>query len=177
MQAPCVVPIPALAYTASSALSFANLLPPPLLPFPNLSSASVGVRRRAAEVSVPVPASRKREAAEGAEGEKKKAKRKRKQRLPKGCVASAPGPSLRRLPCALSSEACCCRGHRGMPWHVPSYPNKRPWLCFRRRFDPAKPGPLPDPERWLPKWQRADAKKLRKRRKDKVGGLGEGIPG
>lgn len=34
-------------------------------------------------------------------------------------------------------------------------------------FDPQNPGPLPDPERWLPKWQRSDAKKARKKRKDK----------
>jgi hypothetical protein len=38
------------------------------------------------------------------------------------------------------------------------------------RFDPANPGPPPDPERWLPKWQRSDAKKLRKKMKSKVGG-------
>ena len=34
--------------------------------------------------------------------------------------------------------------------------------------DPAAPGPLPDPERWLPKWQRSDAKKLRKKQKGKA---------
>jgi hypothetical protein len=38
------------------------------------------------------------------------------------------------------------------------------------RVDPANPGPPPDPERWLPKWQRSDAKKLRKKMKSKVGG-------
>lgn len=27
--------------------------------------------------------------------------------------------------------------------------------------------PLPDPERWLPKWQRAEAKKKAKKRRDK----------
>jgi hypothetical protein len=27
---------------------------------------------------------------------------------------------------------------------------------------------MPDPERWLPKWQRAEARKMRKRRKDKA---------
>lgn len=37
---------------------------------------------------------------------------------------------------------------------------------FPKGFDPENPGPLPDPERWLPKWQRSDAKK-RKKRKDK----------
>ena len=35
-------------------------------------------------------------------------------------------------------------------------------------FDPAAPGPPPDPERWLPKWQRSDFKKKRRSRKDKV---------
>lgn len=34
-------------------------------------------------------------------------------------------------------------------------------------FDPANPGPPPDPQRWLPKWQRSDAKKLRKKMKGK----------
>lgn len=36
------------------------------------------------------------------------------------------------------------------------------------RFDPEHPGPMPDPERWLPKWQRAEARKGRKKRRDKV---------
>ncbi|KAK9832822.1 hypothetical protein WJX81_004606 [Elliptochloris bilobata] len=30
-------------------------------------------------------------------------------------------------------------------------------------FDPANPGPPPDPERWLPKWQRSDFKRKKKR--------------
>ncbi|MEW5303027.1 MAG: hypothetical protein WDW36_005759 [Sanguina aurantia] len=37
-------------------------------------------------------------------------------------------------------------------------------------YDPALPGgglPAPDPERWLPKWQRAEAKKKAKKRRDK----------
>ena len=34
-------------------------------------------------------------------------------------------------------------------------------------FDPANPGPMPHPERWLPKWQRSDFKKRRKTRKEK----------
>eukprot|EP00884_Botryococcus_braunii_P009741 jgi/Botrbrau1/18769/Bobra.0386s0088.1 len=36
-----------------------------------------------------------------------------------------------------------------------------------KNFDPENPGPPPDPERWLPKWQRSDYKKKRARRKDK----------
>ena len=36
-------------------------------------------------------------------------------------------------------------------------------------FDPEHPPPPPDPERWLPKWQRSDFKRRRgQRRKDKV---------
>ena len=35
-------------------------------------------------------------------------------------------------------------------------------------FDPENPRPPPDPERWLPKWQRSDFKRKRKGRKDKV---------
>ena len=39
---------------------------------------------------------------------------------------------------------------------------------YPKGFDPENPGPPPDPERWLPKWQRAENKKLRKKRKEKV---------
>lgn len=35
-------------------------------------------------------------------------------------------------------------------------------------FDPENPGPMPDPERWLPKWQRSDFKKKRNRRREKA---------
>lgn len=37
-------------------------------------------------------------------------------------------------------------------------------------LDPANPGPPPDPERWLPKWQRSDFKRKRttSRRREKV---------
>jgi signal recognition particle subunit SRP72 len=43
---------------------------------------------------------------------------------------------------------------------------------YPKGFDPENPGPLPDPERWMPKWQRAEMKKLRKKRKDKDVGKG-----
>lgn len=39
---------------------------------------------------------------------------------------------------------------------------------YPKGFDPANPGPLPNPERWLPKWQRSDFKKKRNRRKEKA---------
>lgn len=38
---------------------------------------------------------------------------------------------------------------------------------YPKDFNPENPGPLPDPERWLPKWQRAENRKLRKKKKDK----------
>lgn len=34
-----------------------------------------------------------------------------------------------------------------------------------KNFDPENPGPPPDPERWLPKWQRAEYKRKRRSRK------------
>ena len=45
--------------------------------------------------------------------------------------------------------------------------NRKRKILYPKGFDPANPGPMPDPERWLPKWQRADSKKMRKKRKDK----------
>ncbi|CAD7704944.1 unnamed protein product [Ostreobium quekettii] len=39
-----------------------------------------------------------------------------------------------------------------------------------KNFDPQNPGPMPDPERWLPKWQRAGYKKRRRRREDHMKG-------
>lgn len=38
---------------------------------------------------------------------------------------------------------------------------------YSKDYDPANPGPPPDPERWLPKWQRSDVKKPRKSRRIK----------
>ena len=35
---------------------------------------------------------------------------------------------------------------------------------YPKDFDPKAPGPLPDPERWLPKWQRTKFKKLAKKK-------------
>lgn len=34
---------------------------------------------------------------------------------------------------------------------------------YPKGFDPANPGPPPDPERWLAKWQRSDFKKKKER--------------
>jgi signal recognition particle subunit SRP72 len=45
---------------------------------------------------------------------------------------------------------------------------------YPKGYDPSKPNgglPPPDPERWLPKWQRSDAKKKQKRRRDRQVGL------
>jgi len=32
-------------------------------------------------------------------------------------------------------------------------------IKYPKNFDPANPGPLPDPERWIPKWQRSKGKR------------------
>lgn len=37
---------------------------------------------------------------------------------------------------------------------------------YPKGFDPNNPGPKPDPERWMPKWQRSGQKKGRRRRRD-----------
>jgi signal recognition particle subunit SRP72 len=47
-------------------------------------------------------------------------------------------------------------------------------------YDPTQPNgglPPPDPERWLPKWQRSDAKKKQRRRRDRQVRLGQGAGG
>jgi len=43
-----------------------------------------------------------------------------------------------------------------------------------KNFDAKNPGPLPDPERWLPRWQRKSAQKGR-RRKNLGGRTGQGV--
>jgi signal recognition particle subunit SRP72 len=35
---------------------------------------------------------------------------------------------------------------------------------YPKGFDPEAPGPLPDPERWLPKWQRSKYKRMAKKK-------------
>lgn len=35
---------------------------------------------------------------------------------------------------------------------------------YPKGFDPKNPGPEPDPERWLPKWQRSRYKKYAKKK-------------
>lgn len=37
-------------------------------------------------------------------------------------------------------------------------------IQYPKGFDPKAPGPPPDPERWLPKWQRSKFKKLAKKK-------------
>lgn len=41
---------------------------------------------------------------------------------------------------------------------------KKPPTRYPKGFDPANPGPMPDPERWLPRWERSNQKKFNKRR-------------
>jgi signal recognition particle subunit SRP72 len=37
-------------------------------------------------------------------------------------------------------------------------------IQYPKNFDPKNPGNLPDPERWLPKWQRSRFKKMAKKK-------------
>jgi signal recognition particle subunit SRP72 len=51
---------------------------------------------------------------------------------------------------------------------------------YPKGYDPSKPSgglPPPDPERWLPKWQRSDYKKKQKRRRDRTEGPVKGSQG
>lgn len=87
----------------------------------------------------------------------------------RGALGRPAGRRLGMLPCLV---ACLQAGHPSCQAHGRECPE----VCHSRyehfppsaRFDPEHPGPKPDPERWLPKWQRADARKGRKKRRDKV---------
>eukprot|EP01023_Acetabularia_acetabulum_P022888 TRINITY_DN22470_c0_g1_i2.p1 TRINITY_DN22470_c0_g1~~TRINITY_DN22470_c0_g1_i2.p1 ORF type:complete len:260 (-),score=60.87 TRINITY_DN22470_c0_g1_i2:267-1046(-) len=57
------------------------------------------------------------------------------------------------------------RGQSGDEGVVKKKKKKKP--RYPKGFDPENPGPMPDPERWLPKWERADYKKRNRRRRDK----------
>ena len=46
---------------------------------------------------------------------------------------------------------------------IPKKRNKSK-INYPKGFDAANPGPQPDPERWLPKWQRSRFKKYAKKR-------------
>ncbi len=45
---------------------------------------------------------------------------------------------------------------------IPKKRNRK--IKYPKGFDPANPGPEPDPERWLPKWQQSTFKRLAKKR-------------
>ena len=51
------------------------------------------------------------------------------------------------------------------PWPQQKRSKKKKKPRLPKAYDPTKPNgglPPPDPERWLPKWQRSDAKKKKK---------------
>jgi signal recognition particle subunit SRP72 len=52
---------------------------------------------------------------------------------------------------------------------------------YPKGWDPSLPNggmkEPPNPERWLPKWQRSDFKKKQRRRRDRQVGLGRQVPG
>ena len=45
---------------------------------------------------------------------------------------------------------------------IPKKRNRK--VKYPKGFDPANPGPEPDVERWLPKWQRSKYKRIAKKR-------------
>lgn len=47
---------------------------------------------------------------------------------------------------------------RGGKIFIPKAKTKKK-IKYPKNFDPENPGPMPDPERWLPKWQRSKGKK------------------
>lgn len=79
-------------------------------------------------------------------------------------------PSLSLL-CLMFIPACCSLPPSLLP--APSLQKKakrKRKPRYPKGYDPTKPNgglPAPDPERWLPKWQRSDAKKKQKRRRDR----------
>ena len=50
----------------------------------------------------------------------------------------------------------------GAQIYIPMKRKRKPKLP--KNFDQENPGPMPDPERWLPKWQQAKYKKFAKKR-------------
>ena len=50
----------------------------------------------------------------------------------------------------------------GAQIYIPMKRKRKPKMP--KNFDPENPGPMPDPERWLPKWQQSRYKKLAKKR-------------
>ena len=50
----------------------------------------------------------------------------------------------------------------GAEFFIPKKRNRK--IKYPAHFDEKNPGPSPDPERWLPKWQRSKFKKYAKKR-------------
>jgi len=48
---------------------------------------------------------------------------------------------------------------------------KKKKVKYPKNFDPKKPGPMPDPERWLPRMQRKKYKNLLKNKKAAQGSV------
>jgi signal recognition particle subunit SRP72 len=49
----------------------------------------------------------------------------------------------------------------GAEFFIPKKRNRK--VKYPKDYDPANPGPEPDHERWLPKWQRSKYKKMAKK--------------
>ena len=47
---------------------------------------------------------------------------------------------------------------------MPTIRKRKRTVQYPKNFDPKNPGQEPDPERWLPKWQRSRFKKIAKKK-------------
>lgn len=84
-------------------------------------------------------------------------------------AAAAAAASSRKRGAESASEAMEVDG-AAAGTAVKKRSKKRRQKRLPKDYDPTKPNgglPLPDPERWMPKWQRSDYKKKMKRRRDK----------
>lgn len=85
-----------------------------------------------------------------------------KRQVSELCICCAAGSWVARR---RAAEEAARKGEQsGQPQNKKKRKRK---VRYPKDFDPANPGPLPHPERWLPKWQRSDFKKKRKSRKEK----------
>lgn len=77
----------------------------------------------------------------------------------KGAVAEVPIPASKKRELADGEELTKKRKKRKG--------SNRKKFFEKKGWDINNPPPAPDPERWLPKWERAESRKLRKKKKDK----------
>jgi len=83
-------------------------------------------------------------------------------------LESTPAPELARKKRATTTVAVGSSEKEKEKVKTKTKKKKKRSKRLPKNFDPTNPGPLPDPERWLPKWERSTFKK------NKKGGKGGG---